>query len=46
MQQAQRRSRIGPDDVQWMTVASGLVHEEFHGRDFARRGGMLEMVQL
>jgi redox-sensitive bicupin YhaK (pirin superfamily) len=38
--------RIGPGDVQWMTAASGLVHEEFHGRDFARRGGTLEMVQL
>lgn len=38
--------RIGPGDVQWMTAASGLVHEEFHGRDFARHGGMLEMVQL
>ena len=38
--------RIGPGDVQWMTAASGLVHEEFHGRDFARRGGVLEMVQL
>jgi redox-sensitive bicupin YhaK (pirin superfamily) len=38
--------RIGPGDVQWMTAASGLVHEEFHGRDFARQGGMLEMVQL
>ena len=38
--------RIGPGDVQWMTAASGLVHEEFHGRDFARRGGMFEMVQL
>jgi redox-sensitive bicupin YhaK (pirin superfamily) len=22
------------------------VHEEFHGRDFARRGGLFEMVQL
>ena len=31
--------RIGPGDVQWMTAASGVVHEEFHGRDFARRGG-------
>ncbi len=39
-------SIIGPGDVQWMTAASGLVHEEFHGRDFARRGGTLEMVQL
>ncbi len=38
--------RIGPGDVQWMTAASGLVHEEFHGRDFARRGGTFEMVQL
>ena len=38
--------KIGPGDVQWMTAASGLVHEEFHSRDFARRGGMLEMVQL
>ena len=37
---------IGPGDVQWMTAASGIVHEEFHGRDFARRGGMFEMVQL
>src|SRR5882724_4677465 len=38
--------RIGPGDVQWMTAASGLVHEEFHGREFARRGGTFEMVQL
>jgi redox-sensitive bicupin YhaK (pirin superfamily) len=38
--------RIGPGDVQWMTAASGLVHEEFHGRDFARSGGRFEMVQL
>jgi hypothetical protein len=38
--------KIGPGDVQWMTAASGLVHEEFHGRDFALRGGAFEMVQL
>ncbi len=37
---------IGSGDVQWMTAASGLVHEEMHGRDFTRRGGTLEMVQL
>ena len=37
---------IGPGDVQWMTAASGIVHEEFHSRRFANEGGMLEMVQL
>jgi redox-sensitive bicupin YhaK (pirin superfamily) len=38
--------RIGPGDVQWMTAASGLVHEEFHGRSFAATGGAFEMAQL
>lgn len=37
---------IGPGDVQWMTAASGLVHEEFHGPDFAKSGGRFEMIQL
>ena len=37
---------IGPGDVQWMTAASGVVHEEFHSRRFTREGGTLEMVQL
>lgn len=37
---------ISKGDVQWMTAASGLVHEEFHGKDFARQGGPFEMVQL
>lgn len=37
---------IGPGDVQWMTAASGLVHEEFHSGKFTRTGGMFEMVQL
>ncbi len=38
--------RIGPGDVQWMTAAAGVVHEEFHGGNFARHGGVFEMVQL
>ncbi len=38
--------RIGPGDVQWMTAASGIVHEEMHGREFTKKGGTLEMVQL
>jgi redox-sensitive bicupin YhaK (pirin superfamily) len=37
---------IGPGDVQWMTAASGILHEEFHSESFARSGGILEMVQL
>ena len=37
---------ITPGDVQWMTAASGLVHEEFHGKEFAKKGGAFEMVQL
>ena len=37
---------IGPGDVQWMTAAGGLVHEEYHGAGYAKRGGPFEMVQL
>lgn len=37
---------IGPGDVQWMTAASGLIHEEFHSEDYARQGGPFEMIQL
>ena len=37
---------IGPGDVQWMTAAGGVVHEEFHSPAFTREGGTLEMVQL
>lgn len=37
---------IGPGDVQWMTAASGILHEEFHSERFAKTGGSLEMVQL
>ncbi|MGQ0672427.1 MAG: pirin family protein [Hyphomicrobium sp.] len=38
--------RIGPGDVQWMTAASGILHEEFHSADFTAKGGTMEMVQL
>lgn len=37
---------IGPGDVQWMTAAAGIVHEEFHSNAFTKNGGTLEMVQL
>ena len=40
------RGVIGPGDVQWMTAASGIIHEEFLSREFLKRGGILEMAQL
>lgn len=38
--------KIGAGDVQWMTAGRGIVHEEFHSKDFTRKGGKLQMVQL
>ncbi len=43
---AGHEGRIGAGDVQWMTAGSGTLHEEFHSRDFTRRGGTFEMLQL
>ncbi len=37
---------IGPGDVQWMTAGAGIVHEEYHGDDYAKTGGAFEMIQL
>jgi redox-sensitive bicupin YhaK (pirin superfamily) len=37
---------IGPGDVQWMTAASGVLHDEFHSPTFTQTGGILEMAQL
>ncbi|MDH5668131.1 MAG: pirin family protein [Nitrospira sp.] len=37
---------IGPGDVQWMTAASGVVHEELHEEEWAKHGGTLEGIQL
>lgn len=37
---------IGPGDVQWMTAAGGILHDEFHSPDFTRAGGSLRMIQL
>lgn len=43
---AGNRGSIGPGDVQWMTAAGGVVHEEFHSERFTREGGTFEVVQL
>lgn len=37
---------IGEGDVQWMTAASGIQHEEVFSPAFAQRGGAFEMLQL
>jgi redox-sensitive bicupin YhaK (pirin superfamily) len=37
---------IGQGDVQWMTAASGVLHKEFHEREWAKNGGIFQMVQL
>lgn len=37
---------IGPGDVQWMTAASGVVHEELHEADWAKKGGTFQAIQL
>lgn len=37
---------IGEGDVQWMTAASGVLHKEFHEKDWSKKGGAFQMVQL
>lgn len=37
---------INPGDVQWMTAGAGILHKEFHEREFSKKGGPFEMVQL
>jgi hypothetical protein len=37
---------IGPGDVQWMTAASGVVHEELHEKNWAKNGGTFQAIQL
>lgn len=37
---------IGEGDVQWMTAASGVLHKEYHEKEFAKAGGDFQMVQL
>ena len=37
---------IGEGDVQWMTAGSGLLHKEYHEKEFSKTGGLFQMVQL
>lgn len=37
---------IGQGDVQWMTAGSGVLHKEYHEKEFSQKGGDFQMVQL
>lgn len=37
---------IYPGDVQWMTAAAGIMHKEYHEKEFNKTGGIFHMIQL
>jgi len=37
---------IGEGDTQWMTAGSGILHQEYHEKEFSKQGGTFQMVQL
>ena len=37
---------IGEGDVQWMTAANGVLHKEYHDKEWSKKGGEFQMVQL
>lgn len=37
---------IAQGDVQWMTAASGVLHKEYHEKEWSKKGGDFQMVQL
>ena len=37
---------IGEGEVQWMTAGSGILHKEYHEKEFSKAGGDFQMVQL
>jgi quercetin 2,3-dioxygenase len=37
---------IGEGDVQWMTAGAGVLHKEYHEKEFSKKGGIFQMVQL
>lgn len=37
---------IGEGDVQWMTAASGILHKEYHEKEWSLKGGEFHVVQL
>jgi quercetin 2,3-dioxygenase len=37
---------IHAGDVQWMTAGRGIIHQEYHSKEFTKAGGTFEMCQL
>jgi quercetin 2,3-dioxygenase len=37
---------INEGDIQWMTAGSGLLHKEYHEKEFSKNGGDFHFVQL
>jgi redox-sensitive bicupin YhaK (pirin superfamily) len=37
---------IEEGDVQWMTAGAGILHKEYHEKEFSKSGGLFQMVQL
>ncbi len=37
---------IEPGDIQWMTAAAGILHKEFHEKEWAKKDRVLHMIQL
>jgi len=37
---------VNPGDVQWMTAGNGILHKEYHEKEYSQKGGPYEMVQL
>ncbi|MBI2258136.1 MAG: pirin family protein [Flavobacteriia bacterium] len=37
---------IHEGDVQWMTAAGGILHKEYHEKEWSKVGGEFQMVQL
>ena len=37
---------ISEGDVQWMTAGAGVLHKEYHEKEFSKKGGIFQMVQI
>lgn len=37
---------ISNGDIQWMTAGAGILHKEYHEKEFSKKGGLFQMVQL